>query len=221
MADGHNFFFNQEYQYQGQHTAGEDFLSFAKANANYCYQLSLWWWNVYHQHQHTAAQSWNDRFPNQSCECLERTSIGGDGCDCYQNSESFEYVRDNQRNGMNACKDCPYEDPSCHDQLRDQYSGGGERHHGVIFQNCGNRSYGIGNNSEEADSGDDVDADDSSMADNDFDDDDESMEVDDSFRKFLEQSEKHRQERERSKLFNSICHLTCIFYGIDPISKIC
>ena len=202
MADGHNFFFNQEHQYQGQHTTGEDFLSFAQANANYCYQLSLWWWSVYHQQQHTAAQSWNDRFPDQYCECVERNNFEGVSCDCCQNSESFEYVCDNQRNGMNACKDCPYEDPSWHDPFRDEYSGGGGKHYGEIFQNCGNRSYGIGNNSEEADNGDnDVDADDSSIADNDFDEDDESMEVDDRFRKFLEQSEKHRQERELSKLF--------------------
>jgi len=72
------------------------------------------------------------------------------------------------------------------------------------------RSLRLGqNNDSDEDNGDcdyqidDNDEDDCDDNSNDNDDDEDSdinMEVDDDFRKFLEQSEKHRQEREQSKL---------------------
>ena len=74
------------------------------------------------------------------------------------------------------------------------------------------RDLRLGQNDSDADYGDcdnqidDNDEDDCDDHSNDNDDDDEDsdidMEVDDDFRKFLEQSEKHRQEREQSKLMS-------------------
>ena len=207
MTDPRNFFYNQDQNYREQHTTRDDFVSFAQANANYCYQLSLWWWNVYNQ-QHALNQSWNTRFTNQNCECVENDLIIDGACDCCQNSTGFEYVCDTQGHVMDACRDCPqpepYAIPYWHRPHDERSRSCGNHNDGTYPQNDNNR-YGNDNNAEEIDEEDD-DGDDGGDDESDVDDDadvdedsDTNMEVDDNFRKFLEQSEKHRQERERSK----------------------
>ena len=207
MADPRNVFYNQDQNYREQHMARDDFVSFAQANANYCYQLSLWWWNVYNQ-QHTLNQAWNTRFTNQSCECVENDLIIDGNCDCCQNGTGFEYVCDTQGHMMDACRDCPqpeaYASPYWH-RLYDEHSRSCGNHNDGTYPQNDNKSYGNDNNGDEIDEEDD-DGDDGENVDDDDDDDvdedsDTNMEVDDNFRKFLEQSEKHRQERERSKFF--------------------
>ena len=215
MADPRNNFYNQEHQYREQRTTRDDFTSFAQANANYCYQLSLWWWHTYNQQQ-AVNQSWDDRPTDQNCECAERNVVIEGDCDCCQNNAGFEYVCDTQTDGnmteKNVCNDCPVSE--CNYVSPYWRSWHGERssranRHGLIFRRNDNETFGIDNKATdleigEDDDGDDDDVGDNSIDDNDDGDDDDSdvnMEVDDNFRKFLEQSEKHRQERERSKLF--------------------
>ena len=202
MADPRNFFYNQDQRYREQHTTRDDFVSFAEANANYCYQLSLWWWNVYNQ-QHSLSQSWN----TQNCECVENDLITDGACDCCQNDVGFEYECDTQGHGMDTCKNCPqpehYNSPYWHTLHDERSRSYGNQTGGMFSQNDNiNNGYGNDNNTDEIGEEDDDDCNSKYHEYDDVDEDsDTNMEVDDNFRKFLEQSEKHRQERERSKFF--------------------
>jgi len=204
MGDPGNYFYNQDRQYREQPMPRDDFTSFAEANANYCYQLSLWWWNAVYNQQHAATQSWYNRFTDQSCECAERTMTVEGECDCCQNNACFDY----ERHEIHACKDCPesesYVGPYWH-RLHGEHSSVNGNHHGATFSPNVNENSIISHNTDETgeyddSSGDDGDDDDGNINSSDDDDDsDTNMEVDENFRKFLEQSEKHRQERERRK----------------------
>ena len=206
MGDPGNYFYSQDRQYREQPMPRDDFTSFAEANANYCYQLSLWWWNAVYNQQHAATQSWYNRFTDQSCECAERTMTVEGECDCCQNNACFDY----ERHEIHACKDCPesesYVGPYWH-RLHGEHSSVNGNHHGATFSPNVNENSIISHNTDETgeyddSSGDDGDDDDGNINSSDDDDDsDTNMEVDENFRKFLEQSEKHRQERERSKFF--------------------
>jgi len=204
MGDPGNYFYSQDRQYREQPMPRDDFTSFAEANANYCYQLSLWWWNAVYNQQHAATQSWYNRFTDQSCECAERTMTVEGECDCCQNNACFDY----ERHEIHACKDCPesesYVGPYWH-RLHGEHSSVNGNHHGATFSPNVNENSIISHNTDETgeyddSSGDDGDDDDGNINSSDDDDDsDTNMEVDENFRKFLEQSEKHRQERERRK----------------------
>jgi len=204
MGDPGNYFYSQDRQYREQPMPRDDFTSFAEANANYCYQLSLWWWNAVYNQQHAATQSWYNRFTDQSCECAERTMTVEGEFDCCQNNACFDY----ERHEIHACKDCPesesYVGPYWH-RLHGEHSSVNGNHHGATFSPNVNENSIISHNTDETgeyddSSGDDGDDDDGNINSSDDDDDsDTNMEVDENFRKFLEQSEKHRQERERRK----------------------
>ena len=232
MAEPDNFYYNQEHHYGQQPTTRDDYMAFAQANANYCYQLSLWWWNVYNGYN----QSRGSQLSDQNCECAERSVTVRCDCDYWQD--------ENQRNPRllkeNSCRDCPGH------QMSSSFSShcpskSGSSHFpwcpcDEIFTGIDNDKYGAYNNTYEdceedddvVDNGDDNDDDDDDDDDDDnnhYEDDvdehiysnnednyyasdnsgsdgndsDTNMEVDDNFRKFLEQSERHRQEREQSK----------------------
>lgn len=218
MADSQDNQYKEEDQYGKDHLwTGEDFAACASANANYCYQMSLWWWNTYMYNLHARTQSWTSQFAYQSCECAERSLIEEDDCECCQNDCSFEP----QRHQMDPCKDCPPLYPGRPRQrLQEEYSSRSENRRDLrLRQNKNSNKDNSENNDVDHWTGgdedcndridDDDDDDDDIDDDNDDDFDDESsdndedgdmkMEVDDDFRKFLEQSEKHRQEREQSK----------------------
>ena len=208
---------NQENQYgKDHHWTREDFAACASANySNYYYQMSLWWWNTYMHNLRARTQPWASQFTDQSCECAERSLIEEDDCECCQNSEGrFESQGDQN---MNPCKDCPPQYPGPPWQkLPEEYSGSSGNHCDLRLRknNYCDKDYGEDNDSysyypdgdEDSndhidDNGEDDDFDaNSNSTDDDDEDSDMKMEVDDDFRKFLEQSEKHRQEREQSKL---------------------
>ena len=225
MAEPENFYYNQEHHYGQQSTTRDDYMAFAQANANYCYQLSLWWWNVYNGYNQS-------RLSDQNCECAERSVTVRCDCDYWQD----ENQSDPRLQKENSCKDCPGH------QMSSSFSShcpskSGSSHFpwcpcDEIFTGIDNDKYVADNNTYEdceeddddvVDNGDDDDDDDddnnhyeddvdehiySNNEDNyyasdnsgsDGNDSDTNMEVDDNFRKFLEQSERHRQEREQSK----------------------
>ena len=232
MAEPDNFYYNQEHHYGQQPTTRDDYMAFAQANANYCYQLSLWWWNVYNGYN----QSRGSQLSDQNCECAERSVTVRCDCDYWQD----ENQRDPRLQKENSCKDCPGH------QMSSSFSShcpskSGSSHFpwcacDEIFTGIDSDKYGAYNNTYEdcvedddvVDDGDDDDDDDDDNDDDDnnYDEDDvdehiysnnednyyasdnsgsdgndsdTNMEVDDNFRKFLEQSERHRQEREQSK----------------------
>lgn len=218
MAEPDNFYYNQEHHYRQQPTTRDDYIAFAQANANYCYQLSLWWWNIYNGYN----QSLGSHLSDQNCECAERSVTVRCDCDYWQGEDQS----DPRLQKENSCKDCPGH------QMSSSFSShcpsrSGSSHFpwypsDVIFTGIDNDKYGAYNNTyedcEDDDDGDDDDNDhdedeedehiiysnseDNYASDNggsDGDDSDTNMEVDDNFRKFLEQSERHRQEREQSK----------------------
>jgi len=218
MADSRDNQYKEEDQYRKDHLwTGEDFASCASANANYCYQMSLWWWNTYKfmYNLHATTQPWASQFAYQSCECAERSLIEEDDCECCQHDGgSFEP----QRHQMNPCKDCPplYPGPP-RQRLQEEYSSRSENRRDLRSRQNKNSNkdnsedndvdHWPGGNEDCNDRIDDDDDDIDDDNDDDFDDkssdndedSDMKMEVDDDFRKFLEQSEKHRQERERRK----------------------
>lgn len=209
MADPRDNQHNQENQNTKDWTR-EDFAACASANyANYYYQMSLWWWNTYMHNLNARIQPWASQFADQSCECAERSLIEEDDCECCQNGDgSFESQRDQN---MNPCKDCPqqYPGPSWQ-RLPGEYSSSSGNH---LRQNNNSDKDNVEDNASDSyypdgdeDSNDHIDYTDEDYDfdanNNNTDDDDDSdmnMEVDDDFRKFLEQSEKHRQEREQRK----------------------
>ena len=214
MADSRGTQHNQEGQYgKENHWTGEDFAACASANANYCYQMSLWWWNTYMHYLHARTQPWASQFADQNCECVERGLILEDDCECYQNDDgTFE----SQIHQMNSFKDYPqlYPDPPWQ-RLQEEYSNSSGYHHDLRFgqnndsdkdndeDNYGDNCPGGDEDCDDQIDGNDDDDDECDDNSNDNDDHEDSymkMEVDDDFRKFLEQSEKHRQEREQSKL---------------------
>ena len=74
MADSRDNQHNQENQYgKDHHWTREDFAACASANANYYYQMSLWWWNTYMHNLHAGAHPWTSQFTDQGCECVERS----------------------------------------------------------------------------------------------------------------------------------------------------
>jgi len=183
MGDPGNYFYSQDRQYREQPMPRDDFTSFAEANANYCYQLSLWWWNAVYNQQHAATQSWYNRFTDQSCECAERTMTVEGECDCCQNNACFDY----ERHEIHACKDCPesesYVGPYWH-RLHGEHSSVNGNHHGATFSPNVNENSIISHNTDETgeyddSSGDDGDDDDGNINSSDDDDDsDTNMEVD-------------------------------------------
>ena len=230
MAEPENFYYNQGHHYGQQSTTRDDYMAFAQANANYCYQLSLWWWNVYNGYN----QSRGSQLSDQNCECAERSVTVRCDCDYWQD----ENQSDPRLQKENSCKDCPGH------QMSSSFSShcpskSGSSHFpwcpcDEIFTGIDNDKYGADNNTYEdceeddddvVDNGDDDDDDDDDDDNNHYEDDvdehiysnnednyyasdnsgsdgndsDTNMEVDDNFRKFLEQSERHRQEREQSK----------------------
>ena len=219
MAEPDNFYYNQEHHYGQQPTTRDDYMAFAQANANYCYQLSLWWWNVYNGYN----QSRGSQLSDQNCECAERSVTVRCDCDYWQD----ENQRDPRLQKENSCRDCPGH------QMSSSFSShcpskSGSSHFpwcpcDEIFTGIDNDKYGADNNTYEdfEDDDDDDDDDDNNYDEDDVDehiysnnednyyasdnsgsddnDSDTNMEVDDNFRKFLEQSERHRQEREQSK----------------------
>lgn len=211
MADPRDNQHNQEKQYdKDHHWTREDFAACASANANYYYQMSLWWWNTYMHNLHAGTQPWTSQFADQSCECAERSLFAEDDCECCQNNGSFE----SQGHQMNPCKDCPqlYPGPPWQ-SLQDEYSSSSGNHRDLRFRqnndsdkdndenNDGDKFPGGDEDCDDrSDDNDDNDDFDDNSNNNDDEDSDMDMEVDDDFRKFLEQSEKHRQEREQSKL---------------------
>jgi len=214
MADSRDNQHNQENQYgKDHHWTREDFAACASANANYYYQMSLWWWNTYLHNLHAGTHPWASQFTDQSCECTERSLVEEDACECCQNDEgTFE----SQRHQMNQCKDCPQQYPGPPWQrLPEEYSSSSGNHRDFrLRQNNDSDKDNVEDNdsddcaggdedcNDRIDDDDDDDDDDCDDNRNDNDDDEDSdihMEVDDNFRKFLEQSEKHRQEREQRK----------------------
>lgn len=211
MANPQDRPYSQEHQQSKQHECTrDDFAAYASANANYYYQMSLWWWNSYMHNLHARTQPWASQFADQSCECVQRSMMVEDDCECCQNDGGFE----SQGGEMNLCKDCPDSQfctgPPWH-RLQGEYSASSENQHDFNFK--GNHDLddeddndnNIGSGSKFEDCNGRSDDDDCYDDDNDDDDDDDdssdvNMEVDDNFRKFLEQSEKHRQEREQSEL---------------------
>ncbi|RMX55307.1 hypothetical protein pdam_00022871 [Pocillopora damicornis] len=73
----------------------EGFASCALVNANYCYQMSLWWWNTYLYNLHAQVQ-------DQNCECVEQSAIVEDECECCQNQSGL----DTRKGQMYPCGDC-------------------------------------------------------------------------------------------------------------------
>lgn len=215
MADPRDREYNQEYQYgKDHHLRSEDFAACASANANYYYQMSLWWWNTYMYNLHARSQSSVGQFADQNCECVERSVMVEGDCECCQNDGGMQ----TQRGQMNTCRDCP-ESPYGYgpswQRLQGEYSESGGNHPGFIFREgdvlgkdngddnylCGDEDFdGHSDNENEDDDDDDYNNDDDDGGDNNDENSDVDMEVDDNFRKFLEQSERHRQEREQSKL---------------------
>ena len=215
MANPQDNQHNQENQCgKDHHWTREDFATSVSANyANYCYQMSLWWWNAYMHNLNARIQPWASQFTDQSCECAERSLIEDDDCECCQNGDgTFESQRDQN---MNPCKDCPQQySGSPWQRLPEEYSSSSGNHHDLrlrqnnksdkdnVKDNDSDNYYPDGDE-DSNDHIDDNDEDDDFYANSNNTDDDDSdinMEVDDDFRKFLEQSEKHRQEREQSKL---------------------
>ena len=159
---------------------------------------------------HATTHPWACQYADQSCECVERSLIDEDDCECCQNDNgSFE----SQRPPMNPCMNCPqlYPGPPWQGLPEEYPISSGNRHDLRCRQN--NDSYkdnaedNNGDNyaggdqdfDDQIDDNDEDDCDNSSNNDDDDEDSDINMEVDDDFRKFLEQSEKHRQERDQSK----------------------
>lgn len=167
----------------------EGFASCALVNANYCYQMSLWWWNTYLNNLHAQVQ-------DQNCECVEQSAIVEDECECCQNQSGLE----TRKGQMYPCGDCAesiYFRGTPWPRSQGEHSVGGENHPDLIFKGdliSGSSKGAYSNSVNDGCGTDDVNEDD--------DDSDESsdveMEVDENFRKFLEQSERHRQEREQS-----------------------
>ena len=228
MAEPDNFYYNQEHHYRQQPTTRDDYIAFAQANANYCYQLSLWWWNVYNGYN----QSWGSQLSDQNCECAERSVTVRCDCDYWQGENQSDRCLQKE----NSCEDCPgHQMPSSFSSHCPSKSGSSHFPWcpcDEIFAGIDNDKYGTYNNTYEdcedvddvVDDGDDDDDDDdnnhneddedehiysnnednyyasdNSGSDGNDSDSDTNMEVDDNFRKFLEQSERHRQEREQSK----------------------
>ncbi|KAJ7372019.1 spliceosomal snRNP assembly [Desmophyllum pertusum] len=204
MADPRDQQYHQEHQYGTQHHwTRDDFSACASANANYCYQMSLWWWNTYMQNVQTRTHSWASQFEDQSCECAERSMVVEDDCYCCQNDGGFE----TQRHQMDVCKDCP-DSQLCTgppwQRSQGECSNSTGNHRDLIVKenessdkNADDDDWPGGDEDERSDSDNDDD-----YSDNDDDDDensDDNMEVDDNFRKFLQQSERHRHEREQRK----------------------
>ncbi|XP_058950753.1 gem-associated protein 8-like [Pocillopora verrucosa] len=168
----------------------EGFASCALVNANYCYQMSLWWWNMYLYNLHAQVQ-------DQNCECVEQSAIVEDECECCQNQSGLE----TRKGQMYPCGDCAesiYFRGTPWPRSQGEHSVGGENHPDLIFKGdliSGSSKGAYSNSVNDGCGTDDVNEDD--------DDSDESsdveMEVDENFRKFLEQSERHRQEREQRK----------------------
>lgn len=200
MANPRDNQHNQENQYgKDHHWTREDFATSVSANyANYCYQMSLWWWNAYMHNLNARIQPWASQFTDQSCECAERSLIEDDDCECCQNGDgTFESQRDQN---MNPCKDCPQQYSGSPWQRFPEECNVTEEYN--VKDNDSDNYYPDGDE-DSNDHIDDNDEDDDFYANSNNTDDDDSdinMEVDDDFRKFLEQSEKHRQEREQSKL---------------------
>lgn len=182
---------------KNRYLRNEGFASCALVNANYCYQMSLWWWNTYLYNLHA-------QFPDQNCECVEQSAIGEDQCECCQNYGGLE-TRIDQMNSPRDCAESIYFRGTPWQGLPGEHSVSSKNHpdfisKGDLISGDEKGAYGdedFGNHSNSVNDGygnDDVDDDD---------DDDEGsdveMEVDENFRKFLEQSERHRQEREQRK----------------------
>lgn len=212
MANPRDYVYNREYHYREQPTTRDDYIAYAQANANYCYQLSLWWLNASNSYdQHARTQSWDSCFSDQNCECTERAMVVECDCDCcqYTSTAGDEHVYETPRREVNLCKDCPKAPPCINPQWLSSHGGSSDRsgnHHGVVFRQNYVRNHATNSSAYEADKGDyDVDDDDNDNGDSGDDDSEEdadsdvNMDIDDNFRKFLEQSEKHRQERERRK----------------------
>lgn len=156
------------------------------------------------QNVQTRTHSWASQFEDQSCECAERSMVVEDDCYCCQNDGGFE----TQRHQMDVCKDCP-DSQLCTgppwQRSQGECSNSIGNHRDLIVKenessdkNADDDDWPGGDEDERSDSDNDDD-----YSDNDDDDDensDDNMEVDDNFRKFLQQSERHRHEREQSKL---------------------
>ncbi|KAL9972413.1 hypothetical protein ACROYT_G018711 [Oculina patagonica] len=200
----------QEHQQSKQHECTrDDFAAYASANANYYYQMSLWWWNTYMHNLHARTQPWASQVGDQSCECVERSMMLEDDFECCQNDGDF----DSLGGQMNLCKGCPQlcTGPPWQ-RLQGEYSTSSKKHHDLNFKDnhdlnddgndddiCSGSNENCDGHTDD-DNGDDDDCRDDDNGDDDDDDgSDVNMEVDDDFRKFLEQSEKHRQEREQRK----------------------
>lgn len=151
--------------------------------------MSLWWWNTYLYNLHAQVQ-------DQNCECVEQSAIVEDECECCQNQSGL----DTRKGQMYPCGDCAesiYFRGTPWPRSQGEHSVGGENHPDLIFKGdliSGSSKGAYSNSVNDGCGTDDVNEDD--------DDSDESsdveMEVDENFRKFLEQSERHRQEREQS-----------------------
>lgn len=156
------------------------------------------------QNVQTRTHSWASQFEDQNCECAERSMVVEDDCYCCQNDGGFE----TQRHQMDVCKDCP-DSQLCTgppwQRSQGECSNSTGNHRDLIVKenessdkNADDDDWPGGDEDERSDSDNDDD-----YSDNDDDDDensDDNMEVDDNFRKFLQQSERHRHEREQSKL---------------------
>lgn len=197
--------------YRERQTTTDDFISFAKWNANYCYQMSLWWWSVYNQHRNT-----NFTTTNQTCECVERNASVEEDFDRCQNEDNFgnavgpygcefytcnDYPRD-------LCEDCPdtYANTHCYKPSRKIFRSDQDAHDGFPFQQkySDGLYYNIYGDNESEDDCDSASNSARNIGDNDDDDEEDDddhngVEIDDQFLKFLEQSERHRQEREKRK----------------------
>ncbi|XP_068702997.1 uncharacterized protein [Montipora foliosa] len=201
MADQRKLVNDQKHMCREQQMPRDDFISFAQANANYCYQLSLWWWSVCNQHR-------NNPFlvANQGCECTGNMTTDEGYNSCPDRNREDNMLGAHGYDWNYACKDCPQPDmhnfesahwsvPS-HEHLSTDRNVLNEHLHSMIFQQ--NDSHEL-SEVEVAASGDVLNVSNDDDDDDDDDDDYDDVEIDDDFRKFLEQSERHRQERDKRK----------------------
>ena len=192
--DCSDFSCNQNMDYRNLYVAGGDHVTSAQANANYFYQLYLWWWHTTNAWHAPINPFWSNQSVEPVCECTESYLNERNDCDAYQNS--------NDRVIQTKIMQCEYCPQVFHTQLQMRSRTAGESMNETfsemwlndeavgceVLSDAGN----VGNGDDYNDEGD--------YDEDDDDDDDIGIEVDDHFRKFLEESEKHRQEREKSEL---------------------
>ena len=216
MTDQRQPFNSRKDVYRERQTTRDDFISFAKSNANYCYQMSLWWWSVYNQHRMTNFTS-----TNQTCECEERNASVEEGYDCCQNGDNFGNAVGPYGCDLYTCEDCPRDlckdcpdtyanthcyQPSGKNFRTDAHDGFSfqQKYSDALYYNICDDNINEDNNYDSA-SNDVLNICDNDVDDDEDDDEDDDVEIDDEFLKFLEQSERHRQEREKSEYFFKFC----------------